>query len=1057
MEQKTLVANNREDLQQFLLRMKKDPIYRRAKDRLLIISEPESDHERLQRNLDTIRSSLTDLKIAGLTTSGYSHPSLKGGNKAIYSFFLFEESKVDVFHYSCRKMTPKEAGERFLHEINRRKDVAGVMVFSAGVALDLDVFLDTLSSTGLPVLGAEAAVMPSQSVPWKKAEKASVLSDSVDDSGIVAVLFSGISLKIHCEYDMGWKPIGKEMKVTKTDGLYCVSQINGLSAVSIYQKYLGVTPDRYFVDNVCEFPIITTKGMLQVARCPVNYDRTGKLYFSTSVREGSPVRLSYANSHQMSEDTLGFAASMGDFQPQALFLIICRERERFLGDLSINDVNTFRKVSKQLSFVHSFAAIMQDANGGGVLNSALVAVGMREGKETPFLKPELPKAASGDSASSRAIPLNERMATFLEETTKELEEMAIAADAANREKSTFLSNMSHEIRTPINAVLGMNEMILRESHEEQILSYARDVEAAGVSLLGLINDILDFSKIEAGKMDIIPVDYEPASLLNDLINMIEKRARDKGLSLNIEVDENLPKLLHGDEVRIKQIITNLLTNAVKYTKEGTVTLKVEMQRIKGRNPKEQAEAKDKIKLVVRVMDTGIGIKEEDIEKLFKAFERIEEKRNRTIEGTGLGINITEQLLRMMGSRLEVESTYGEGSTFGFSLVQKVVNWEALGDFREALKKSRKGKTSYHEKFTAPEAKILAVDDTAMNLTVFTGLLKKTQVQIKTASSGAECLSISSKEKFDLIFLDHRMPDKDGAETLQELKADGNNPNRDTPAICLTADAVSGAREKYLSAGFDDYLTKPVDPDQLENALISFLPPEKVRLYDTNSSPDAKEPSENQFSEGGSYGKASLPDLLSSIDSGLLDIKSGITHCGSEETYLATLKTYTDSIIDTADEIERYYNSGDWKLYTVRVHALKSTSRMVGIAKIGDLAESLEHAGDEGDIEFIRQNTENLLKDYRSYQTLFSPIFEKKDDAMEKNLPLITDEELISAYGIMAEFATNFDYESLVYVMESLDDYRFPDAECERHKILKSAVARPDWDKIQEILAPFAPE
>ena len=418
---------------------------------------------------------------------------------------------------------------------------------------------------------------------------------------------------------------------------------------------------------------------------------------------------------------------------------------------------------------------------------------------------------------------------------KELQQEKLMALQASQTKSEFLSNMSHEIRTPINAILGMDEMILRESTEQNILEYAENLRHAGNSLLGIINDILDFSKIEAGKMEIIPVEYQLSSILNDLVNMIYNRAAKKGLKFIARADSEIPSILFGDEIRIKQVITNILTNAVKYTEKGSVTLTIDYRE----------KGKDSIILIVSVKDTGIGIKPADLDKLFSAFERIEEKRNRTIEGTGLGMNITQQLLHLMGSKLNVESIYGEGSTFWFEIEQKIVNREPLGDFVEAFRNSLKNHSEYHEKFIAPDATILVVDDTVMNLTVVKGLLKQTKIQIDTAESGYECLDMVVKKKYDVIFLDHRMPGIDGIETLKEMKTMPINLNADTPVISLTANAISGAREQYMAAGFQDYITKPIDSAQLENMLIKYLPPEKVLDASDSSNEVANEPVDNE--------------------------------------------------------------------------------------------------------------------------------------------------------------------------------------------------------------------
>ncbi|MCR4716009.1 MAG: response regulator [Lachnospiraceae bacterium] len=400
-----------------------------------------------------------------------------------------------------------------------------------------------------------------------------------------------------------------------------------------------------------------------------------------------------------------------------------------------------------------------------------------------------------------------------------LEEQKQIANEANKAKSAFLANMSHEIRTPINAVLGMDEMILRDTNEEQTYEYAMNISAAGNSLLGIINDVLDFSKIEAGKMEIIPVEYDFASTVHDLVTIITPRINEKGLRFKTEIDENTPHILFGDEIRIKQIITNLLTNAAKYTESGSVTLNITYSEIDDEH----------VKIYVSVKDTGIGIKDGDISKLTNAFERIEEKRNRNIEGTGIGINITYRLLEMMGSKLQVSSVYGEGSEFSFVIEQKVISWESIGNVDKKWKESLRKKRSSLASFKARNAKILAVDDTTMNLRVFTGLLKPTEINIDIAESGRECIKLMEDNRYDMVFLDHRMPDMDGVETLQKIK-EMNLDENNLPIIALTANVVSGARDEYLGYGFTDYLTKPVNYESLQKMILKYLPEELLDEY-----------------------------------------------------------------------------------------------------------------------------------------------------------------------------------------------------------------------------------
>ncbi len=404
------------------------------------------------------------------------------------------------------------------------------------------------------------------------------------------------------------------------------------------------------------------------------------------------------------------------------------------------------------------------------------------------------------------------------QSRKQIEQMQLLkanAEKANRAKSEFLARMSHEIRTPINAVLGMNEMVLRESKEEDVKKYSMDIKSSAHALLGIINDILDFSKIESGKMEIVPAEYELNSMLNDLYNMFSLRAQEKGLMFEVTFDAALPSRLYGDDLRIRQVLSNLLTNAVKYTRKGTVTFEAGGER----------DGEDVI-LHFSVRDTGIGIKQEDISRLFSAFERIDEEKNRDIEGTGLGMNISLQLLRLMDSNLQVESVYGEGSRFFFDLRQRVVKEEPIGNFQERAKRAAREHT-YRASFTSPEGEILLVDDNRVNRRVFCGLLKQTKVQITDVGSGRECLDHVRQKHYDMIFLDHMMPEMDGMETMQRMKEMEDNLCKDTPIVMLTANAIMGAKEQYLAAGFDDFLAKPIDQVKLERMMMHWMPQDKV--------------------------------------------------------------------------------------------------------------------------------------------------------------------------------------------------------------------------------------
>lgn len=408
--------------------------------------------------------------------------------------------------------------------------------------------------------------------------------------------------------------------------------------------------------------------------------------------------------------------------------------------------------------------------------------------------------------------------------TKEMEEMKLeeqkaaydrkvleiekdAANASNKAKSDFLANMSHEIRTPMNAILGMDEMILRTSPGDPVRKYALDIQSAGKTLLSIINDILDFSKIESGKMELVPVDYSFASVMNDVVNMTMKKAQDKGLDYKLNVSKDIPSMMHGDEIRIKQVMLNLINNAIKYTHEGSVSIDVSFD----------GSAKT---LTLSVADTGIGIREEDIGKLFGFFQRLEEDKNRNIEGTGLGLNITMRLVKMMNGDIEVDSKYDEGTTFTATMKQEIVDGTPVGDFAQNLLRVQEHKEEYKPSLIAPSAKILIVDDNEMNLEVIEGLLKDTRINIKTTESGQECIDILREKSFDLVFLDQMMPGMSGAQALAKIKED--KLAEGTPIVALTADAIVGSRDNYIKQGFTDYLSKPVMYEALEALLIKYL-------------------------------------------------------------------------------------------------------------------------------------------------------------------------------------------------------------------------------------------
>ena len=539
----------------------------------------------------------------------------------------------------------------------------------------------------------------------------------------------------------------------------------------------------------------------------------------------------------------------------------------------------------------------------------------------------------------------------------QLFEEKVRAESANNAKSDFLANMSHEIRTPINAVIGMNEMIIREDHRaleigerepmavqgalENISVYAGDVKKAGHNLLAIVNDILDFSKIEAGQMDLIEAPYQLSSLINDINNMILFKAQDKGLKFTVEVDPSIPDELSGDEVRIRQIMTNLLNNAVKYTDKGSISLKI--------RGKKQSDGK--LDLTIVVWDTGIGIKPEDRERLFTKFQRFEMERNSTVEGTGLGLAITHHLIRLMDGTINVESEYGKGSIFTVTIKQKIVSDNPIGDFQTRLKETLPGDRPYKETFRAPTATILIVDDTRINLTVAVNLLKNNKMKIDTAISGAESVAMAAKTRYDLIFMDQRMPEMTGTEALKKIRSTENGESKDVPIICLTADAVIGAKERYLSEGFTDYLTKPIDSFALEKMLIKYLPEEKIE-YVTDDD------------ESSSDGESAEKDYYDTLRSVGIEPKTGLKFCQDDESfYRALLAEYAYGELEKAHNLQKSFETENWHDYSIYVHSLKSSSKMIGASALSMRAAKLEAAANSVDSGTIHAEHGSMMEEY----------------------------------------------------------------------------------------------
>jgi signal transduction histidine kinase/ligand-binding sensor domain-containing protein/CheY-like chemotaxis protein/HPt (histidine-containing phosphotransfer) domain-containing protein len=600
------------------------------------------------------------------------------------------------------------------------------------------------------------------------------------------------------------------------------------------------------------------------------------------------------------------------------------------------------------------------------------------------------------------------------------------AQRANTAKTRFLANISHEIRTPINTIMGMNEMIMREDPTDvpkgyfmSMMNYAFDIRNAAESLLGLINDLLDMSKIESGKMHAVETEYDVTNMLRSIVSMVRVRSTQKELTFDIVVDEMLPKKLYGDSEKIKQIVLNLLTNAVKYTDYGGFALTVTMLR----------REDDKCKIAFSVKDTGMGIREEDMPRIFTAYERLDEEKNSGIQGTGLGLDISRRFAELMNGTLTCESVYGEGSEFVLTVEQKIVDETPIGGFVEHEEHTSEG--PYVPKFVAPDADILVVDDNPMNLSVIQRLLKATKVFVTTASSGEECLDKIAENKFNIVFLDHMMPGMDGVETLARIR----ERYKDLPVYALTANAALGEKY-YTDKGFDGYLAKPVDSKALEETIMRHLPEEIMQKADpVDAVEDLKELPEN---------------MLWVNDVPEISVDEGIKNSGGISSFIFSLQLFLETIDGNAKVIKDAYDSGNIRLYTIKVHALKSSARIIGAVELAKLAASLEDAGNHEDMEFIDANADKFMADYMSFKEKLSKLTSGNDADDSKEA--ISEEELKDAYDALADVVPQMDYDAVEMIIGQLKEYKLSPEDDKKIKELEKLLRNFDWDAMEELLS-----
>ena len=753
-----------------------------------------------------------------------------------------------------------------------------------------------------------------------------------------------------------------------------------------------------------------------------------------------------------------------------------------------------------------------------------------------ILKSELAKEIRENANGDDEIGM---LANETADMLDDLEQHELEVERAARMKTDFLANMSHEIRTPMNAVIGMAEMTLRENIPDVARGYIAQIKSSGRALLTIINDILDFSKIESGKMEILPVEYEPLSMFNDVISIVMTRLEDKNVDLDLDIDPDMPYKLLGDNIRIRQILINLANNAAKFTEKGHITIRAGSERIDDKT----------MKMKISIEDTGIGIKENDLNKIFDSFSQVDSKRNRNVEGTGLGLAISQRLVQLMhGGTLHVESEYGKGSRFWFEIPQEIVDpapgmslrqdekpvalyiladefqsecferdTQRLGIPAERLKNlfslkedcmnvlekhpgchlyvfidsrymapahmafiadepdisavlvmnytSRlnlnlpgtlmirkpisamnltmlfnrekvlvaSGKGNDDVDFIAPEATVLIVDDNAVNLTIAEGLLAPLQMSVMTAISGMEAVKMTAENTYDIVFMDHMMPEMDGVEAMHAIRND-NPAYKDIPIIALTANAIGEARELLMSEGMDDFIAKPIEVHNLLSKVKEWLPKDKIKSL-TKDEIEARRQEESE----------------DELVIGDLDIDASVQMLGSKKMFLQVLKEYYRVMDKKNETVRTHMSNQNWPGYTIEVHALKSTSRQIGAGQLADMAAGLEAAGKSGDIEFIEAHTDEMLNKYMSYKPLLAPYCEEEeqDDA---DKPAAEKETLEGIFAQIKEAADNLDFDTLGSCVQTMAGYSYPDDQKELFTRIKEASENLDPDTCVEIVS-----
>ena len=605
-----------------------------------------------------------------------------------------------------------------------------------------------------------------------------------------------------------------------------------------------------------------------------------------------------------------------------------------------------------------------------------------------------------------------------------MKRLVLQTEDANRAKTNFVSNMSHEIRTPMNSIVGITEILLRSRHSPKEQEYLLNIQSSGRVLLTIINDVLDCSKMEAGKMQLFDEPYDTCSLFHDLRISMENRIGHSGLELIYDIDQDIPCKLKGDMGRIRQVIINLVNNAIKYTEKGSVRFSVHVRQ----------KNTDKVMLYYEVADTGIGIRKEDQKILFDAFQRVEMDRNRYVEGTGLGLTISQNLVNMMGGVIEVESEYGKGSRFFFTIEQTIIDPTPVSAVNYNGQKDNVTEKEAECLFIAPEAHILLVDDNELNLVVAKQLLKPLRMQIDTAENGLQAVKMVRGSQYDLVLMDHMMPVMDGIEAAKAIRALPEDKYQKLPIIALTANAMVDARKEFLNAGMNGFVAKPIDFARICNQLKLWLPKDLVRDV-------PKEEAKKLLADDLSDREIQPEDPQMGFS-----FEEGVNHCGSKAALMKTIRIFYRTIDSKADKIEQCLKEGLISDYVVEVHALKSSALLIGAVPLSEAAKELEGYGKQGKTELLEEKTPDLLAMYRDFKDILKPYADKEEAARQE----ASNGEWCQALQQIHQCIEQFDLDGVDRIMEKLEEYQIPECIRESMDQLRVYVADVSMEEIMEL-------